>query len=164
VRINEIASAEEQIELWKLISNSVWQSLQQQEREEQQRNAAAAAARKNAPKGKRGRRSVGSIPSLPKVPAPKPPTPPQQPTPNKMAGTTPQSNAPQPAAPKPLAPASALPNAQRLPASLPANTQKSVKTAGFQPKYGQKKSDDDTDDRHSKNTFPRTLPNSAVRR
>lgn len=164
MRINEIASAEEQIELWKLISNSVWQSLQQQEREEQQRNAAAAAARKNAPKGKRGRRSVGSIPSLPKVPAPKPPTPPQQPTPNKMAGTAPQPNAPQPAAPKPLTPASALPNAQRLPASLPANTQKSVKTAGFQPKYGQKKSDDDTDDRHSKNTFPRTLPPSAVRR
>ena len=52
MRINEIASAEEQIELWKLISNSVWQSLQQQEREEQQRKAAAAAARKNAPKAK----------------------------------------------------------------------------------------------------------------
>lgn len=149
MRINEIASAEEQIELWKLISNSVWQSLQQQEREEQQRNA---AAKKNAPKGKRGRRSVGSIPSLPKVPAPKPPTPPKQSTPNKIAGAVPLPNASQPAAPKTLAPASALPNAQQLPASLPANTPYSVKTAGFQPKYGQKKSEDKTDDRHNKNT------------
>ena len=164
MRINEIASAEEQIELWKLVSNSVWQSLQQQEREEQQRNAAAAAARKNAPKGKRGRRSVGAIPSLPKVPAPKPPTPPQQPALNKTVGTAPQTNAAQPAASKPFAAASALPNAQQLPASLPANTQKSVKSAMSEPKYGQKKSDDDTDDRHSKNTFPRTLPQSELRR
>jgi hypothetical protein len=45
VRINEIASAEEQIELWKLVSNSVWQSLQQQQKLQQQRDAAAAAAR-----------------------------------------------------------------------------------------------------------------------
>lgn len=164
MRINEIASAEEQIELWKLVSNSVWQSLQQQEREEQQRKAAAAAARKNAPKGKRGRRSAGSISLLPKVPAPKPPSPPQQPTPNKMAGTAPQPNAAHPTASKPLAPASAQPNAPQLPASLPANPLYSVKTAGFQPKYGQKKSDDETDDRHSKNTFQPTVARSPLRR
>jgi hypothetical protein len=164
VRINEIASAEEQIELWKLVSNSVWQSLQQQEREEQQRKAAAAAARKNAPKGKRGRRSAGSIPSLPKVPAPKPPAPPQQPTHNKMAGTAPQANALQPAASKPLTPASAQPNAPQQPASLPTNPLNSVKTAGFQPKYGHKKSDDETDDRHSKNTSQPTVARSPLRR
>lgn len=164
MRINEIASAEEQIELWKLVSNSVWQSLKQQEREEQQRNAAAAAARKNVPKGKRGRRSVGSIPSQPKVPAHKLPTPPQRPTPNTMAGTTPQPNALQTAAPMPLDPASAQPTAQQSAAALSANTQKRVKNAVSEPIYGQKKSEDDTDDRHSKNTFPRTTPSSAVRR
>jgi hypothetical protein len=164
VRINEIASAEEQIELWKLVSNSVWQSLQQQKREEQQRKAAAAAARKNAPKGKRGRRSAGSIPSLPKVPAPKPTSPPQQPPPNKVAGTEPQTNAAQPAASKSLAPASAQPNAPQPPASMPTNPLYSVKSAGFQPKYGQKKSDDDTDDRHSKNTFQPTVARSPLRR
>jgi hypothetical protein len=52
VRINEIASAEEQIELWKLVSNSVWQSLQQQERAEQQRKAVTKAKRKVVPKPK----------------------------------------------------------------------------------------------------------------
>lgn len=61
MRIFEIASAEEQIELWKLISNSVWQSLQQQQRAEQQRKA-ADLKRKPTPKAKR---SVLPLPSTP---------------------------------------------------------------------------------------------------
>ncbi len=162
MRINEIASAEEQIELWRLVSNSVWQSLQQQEREEQQRKAAATAARKNAPKGKRGRRSA--IPSQPKVPAPKPPTPPKQPTRNKMAVTARQPNAVLSAVPKPFVAASAQSNAQQLPPSLPADSLYNTDTAVFQPNYIQKKSDGDTDDRHNKNTFQPTVARSALPR
>ena len=78
--INEIAIADEQIELWKIISNSVWQSLQQQ------------------------------------------------------------------------------------PAPLPTNTINSVKTAGFQPKYGHKKSNDNSDDRHSKIHLPPIVARSPLRR
>lgn len=155
MRINEIASAEEQIELWKLVSNSVWQSLQQQQKVQQQRDAAAAAARKSAPKAKRGVRGARAIPSLPKVPTPKPPSP----TPNKNSVPTanPTANPAAPIANKPVAPtalptASVQPNAQQLAAQALPNSLKSVKTAGIAPKYVQKKSFDDTDDRHSKNT------------
>ena len=42
MRLFEIASAEEQIELWKLVSTSVWQSLQVLQK--QQQEAAAQAA------------------------------------------------------------------------------------------------------------------------
>jgi hypothetical protein len=166
VRINEIASAEEQIELWKLVSNSVWQSLQQQQKVQQQRDAAAAAARKSAPKAKRGVRGARPIPSLPKVPTPKPPSP----TPNKNSVPTanPTANPAAPIANKPVAPAalptaSVQPNAQQLAAQALPNSQLSVKTTGIAPKYVQKKTFDDTDDRHSKNTFSPPLPNTARR-
>ena len=166
MRINEIASAEEQIELWKLVSNSVWQSLQQQQQAQQQRDAAAAAARKNAPKSKRGVRGARAIPSLPKVPTPKPPSP----TPNKNSMPSANPNAKpaappanNPAAPVALPTASAQSNAKQLPAPALPNAQKSVKTAVIAPKYVQKKSFGDTDERHSKNTFSPPLPNSVRR-
>ena len=151
MRINEIASAEEQIELWKLVSNSVWQSLQQQEREEQQRKATEASARKKAPNG--GGRTKGAR-TLPTV----------LPPPNPKQAAQQKSNAAEPTAPNALAAGSARSNAAQQPASMPKDSRDSVKTAGFQSMYGQQKSDDDTDDRHSKNTLPRTIPNSAVRR
>ena len=56
MRLLEIASAEEQIELWKLVSNSVWQALQVQKQQQvqQQRQAQAAKASKiNVPRVKR---------------------------------------------------------------------------------------------------------------
>lgn len=74
MRINEIASAQEQIELWKLISNSVWQSLQQQQQEEQKRKAADAAKRKSGPKPKAKARPRTPIPA--KVQSPRPPAKP----------------------------------------------------------------------------------------
>jgi len=166
VRINEIASAEEQIELWKLVSNSVWQSLQQQQKVQQQRDAAAAAARKSAPKAKRGVRGARAIPSLPKVPTPKPPSP--APNKNSVPTANPTANPPAPIANKPVAPtalptASVQPNAQQLAAQALPNSQLSVKTTGIAPKYVQKKSFGDTEDRHSKNTFSPPLPNTARR-
>jgi hypothetical protein len=54
-------------------------------------------------------------------------------------------------------------HAQQLAAQALPNSLKSVKTAGIAPKYVQKKSFDDTDDRHSKNTFSPPLPNTARR-
>jgi hypothetical protein len=137
VRIYEIASAEEQIELWKLISSSVWASLQQQEREEKQQRAVVAAQPKVKPKKRAGRRA-GSMPSIPKVPTPKPLPKPQQPTPNKVAGRSPQPNAQQSVPPSTLPAASAQSNTLQQPALALSNPQKALKTAGFQPKYGQK--------------------------
>jgi hypothetical protein len=59
MRLIEFASAEEQIELWKLVSASVWSSLQQQQQQQRQAQATAAAgrAKREAPshKGKRKR-------------------------------------------------------------------------------------------------------------
>lgn len=76
MRIFEIASAEEQIELWKLVSNSVWQSLDVLQRSEQQRKASEAAKAKAPAKGKWVR---GVVPKpKPKPPAPSTPEPAQQ--------------------------------------------------------------------------------------
>jgi hypothetical protein len=64
VRLFEIASAEEQIELWKLISTSVWQSLQVQEKQQQEAAAQAAARAKSAP-AKRGAAKKLKLPAVP---------------------------------------------------------------------------------------------------
>ena len=66
MRLFEIASAEEQIELWKLISTSVWQSLQVLEKQQQEAAAQAAARAKSAPK----KRGAAKKLKLPAVPAP----------------------------------------------------------------------------------------------
>ena len=64
MRLFEIASAEEQIELWKLISTSVWQSLQVQEKQQQEAAAQAAARAKSAP-AKRGAAKKLKLPAVP---------------------------------------------------------------------------------------------------
>ena len=142
MRINEIASAEEQIELWKLVSNNMWQALQQQQYEEQKRKAEATAKKKATRKLKGGVRSVHPTPS---------PPPPPQPSPNK---------APQPPADK-VGTASvatlATGPAQRVSAQQQASALQeplnSVETADKAQRYKLQNMDDDTDDRHSKNTF-----------
>jgi hypothetical protein len=50
MRMNEIASAEEQMALWKLISNNVWQSISKQVADEKKKRANAATQRKVKPK------------------------------------------------------------------------------------------------------------------
>lgn len=64
MRLFEIASAEEQIELWKLISTSVWQSLQVLEKQQQEAAAQAAARAKSAP-AKRGAAKKLKLPAVP---------------------------------------------------------------------------------------------------
>jgi hypothetical protein len=49
----EIASAEEQLALWKLVNDSVWAAIQRLSADERKRKAAHAAARKPKPKAKR---------------------------------------------------------------------------------------------------------------
>lgn len=53
----EIASAEEQLALWKLVNDSVWSAIQKQSEDEQRRRAAQGAVRK--PKGKIKRAGAG---------------------------------------------------------------------------------------------------------
>ena len=64
MRLFEIASAEEQIELWKLISTSVWQSLQVLEKQQREAAAQAAARAKSAP-AKRGAAKKLKLPAVP---------------------------------------------------------------------------------------------------
>ena len=134
MRINEIASAEEQIELWKLVSNNMWQALQQQQHEEQKRKAEAAAKKKATPKLKGGARSVHPIPS--------PPPPPQPPVDTVGADSVSTLS---------TAPVQKGSVQQQAPTfQKPLN---SVETADKTQRYKLQNMDDDTDDRHSKNTF-----------
>ena len=139
MRIFEIASAQEQIELWKLVSSSVWQALEQQQREEQKRAAAEAAARKKQPKGK------GRVKSVAPAYTPPPPILPNKPAQQPASVEEPSASNTQTVA-RPLT------NAEQQSAGLSANTQNGVKNAISKPAYALKKSDDDTDDRYSKNT------------
>ena len=79
MRINEIASAEEQLALWKLISDNIWTSISQQADAERRQRAKKTAQAKLKPKigGKRGGRK--SLPPPPKITPPPPPK--KQPTP-----------------------------------------------------------------------------------
>ena len=80
MRINEIASAEEQLALWKLISDNIWTAIRQQAEAERKQRAQRAAQRKLKPKygGKRGgRKSLPPPPPITPPPPPKKPPPPQ---------------------------------------------------------------------------------------
>ena len=78
MRIFEIASAEEQLALWKLISDNIWTAISQQAEAERRQRAEKAAQRNLKPKigGKRGGRK-----SLPPPPHITPPLPPKKPPP-----------------------------------------------------------------------------------
>jgi hypothetical protein len=80
MRINEIASSEEQLALWKLISDNIWTAISQQAETERRQRAEAAAKQKLKPKngGKRGgRKSLPPPPPFTPPPPPKSPPPPQ---------------------------------------------------------------------------------------
>ena len=119
MRMYEIASAEEQLALWKLISDNTWRAIAQQTSEQRKQQAAKAQQRKLKPKrgGKRGgRKSLPPPPSIkPTPPQIKAPTPTLNPQKNS-GGTAPQAiglNSPQarsltpkPSATQPLKPQS----------------------------------------------------------
>lgn len=103
MRLNEFASAQDQIALWRLVSDSVWASISQQAEQEQQERAAKAAQSKY--KGRRGKKS--SKVAKPAVPITPPTTPPiaNKATLNKKplpaAHTNPQAAKMQQAVPSP---------------------------------------------------------------
>ena len=74
MRLQEFADADEQIKLWKLISDSVWNSISAQAQAQEQKRATDAKAAKKQPK---------SSPSKPSAKRASPPTPPKPRTPPK---------------------------------------------------------------------------------
>ena len=66
MRIVEIASAEEQLALWKLISDNVWSTISQQARTEAQQRAAAAAKSRIKPKKAKKPKKPLRVPVPPK--------------------------------------------------------------------------------------------------
>jgi hypothetical protein len=98
MRVDEFTSAEEQMALWKLVSDNVWAAIATQA--EQERRAKAEKAARSKPK--RGRRS--SSPTAAKPTAPKPPVPPK---PVVDTGKKPQPSA---AAQQPVISAPVQPN------------------------------------------------------
>ena len=77
MRINEIASAEDQMALWRLVSDSVWQAIETQRQQQAQAEQAKAAKAKLKPRG--GRKGKGR--SAAPMPSPKPPPPKKSPLP-----------------------------------------------------------------------------------
>lgn len=66
MRINEIANAEEQLALWKLVSDNVWTAINTQA--QQQAKEKELAAQRSKAKGKRkGKGASVSVPSIPNV-------------------------------------------------------------------------------------------------
>jgi len=107
MRIFEIADAEAQLALWKLVNDSVWTAIQTQQHEQAKQKAAAQQTKKNKRSTKRiSKRSISVPIPPPKVPMPtaKPKQPPIQ-----KAATPTQLNANPHFNPKAKVPYSAQP-------------------------------------------------------
>ena len=94
MKIVEFASAEEQLALWKLVSDNVWGAISQQAKAEAEQKASKKAQAKKVPK----RKGMGIPPPKFVAPPPKLPTP--KPNPQLSVGKT---------VPKSLTPISAKP-------------------------------------------------------
>lgn len=70
MRINEIASAEDQLGLWKLVSDNVWQAISTQAEQEARAKAEKAAAAKSKRSKRGGGRSPSPKPVMPKITLP----------------------------------------------------------------------------------------------
>ena len=155
MRIDEIASAEEQMALWKLINDNVWQAIETQRLQQAQVAQAKAAKAKLKPrKGRKAGRGKLSIPMPPPLPSPKAPQ-----AKKPEASANPKQVKPQNLQP----PAQVQHFAQRQQLALPQTTAASIAPANSfrAPKDGvlaqklvQKNSPPNGDDRHSKNGYP----------
>jgi len=151
MRIDEFASAEEQMALWKLVNDNVWQAIDAQRQQQAQAAQAKAAKAKSKPrKGHKGASPKISIPSV----GPKPP-----PTQKPLAPTNPQQVKTQPpqrvtqAQQLAMTPQGVQPRPTAL-AVTPANASLATKDGVFAPEIAQKNSEVHGDDRHSKNGYP----------
>ncbi len=95
MRFTEIANAEDQLALWRLISDNVWSSVMAQAKEQERLKAQAAA--KPKPKKIKPKKTVPKLPPAPKIKpqVPKPP-PPQSPVPQQARTVTPSRPPPLP--------------------------------------------------------------------
>ena len=94
MRINEIASAEDQMALWRLVSDSVWQAIETQRQQLAQAEQAKAAKAKLKPRGGRKGKSRSAAPMpTPKTPPPKKSPPPANPSvkPSQPPAANPQA-------------------------------------------------------------------------
>ena len=159
MRIDEFASADEQMALLKLIFDKTWETLGAQAKQQAQTKATQQRAAKPTAKRKGLRKTSAPIP---KPPAPKAPTPsktrhtlqptlanPQQKYPNPQPTQTLRQPNPQlkpiTPAPTPKAPIPSLPSTQ--------NPSTDAKPTEYGEKYAAIKKYGEGDDRHSKNTF-----------
>ena len=155
MRIDEFASAEEQMALWRLVNDNVWQAIETQRQQQAQAAQAKAAKAKLKPrKGRKGGRGKLSIPMPPPPPSPKVP-----PARKPEASANPQQAKPQTIQP----PAQGQQFTQRQPLAqpqtaaapiAPANASTAPKDGVFAQKLVQKNSPPHGDDRHSKNGYP----------
>ena len=155
MRIDEFASAEEQLALWKLVNDNVWQAIETQRQQQAQAAQAKAAKAKLKPrKGRKGGRGKLSIPMPPSPPSSKVP-----PAKKPEASPNPQQARPQNFQPT----AQGQQTAQRQPLAqpqtaaapiAPANASTAPKDGVFAQKLVQKNSEVHGDDRHSKNGYP----------
>jgi hypothetical protein len=158
MRFFEFANADEQMALWKLVSDSVWKAIDTQRQQEAQLAQAKAAKAKLKPrKGRKGASPKISIPSVgPKPPPAKKPVVP--PNPQQVKTQPPQSvtQAQQLA----MRQQGVQPRPTALP-TAPVNASLAPKDGVFAPDIAQKNSEVQGDDMHSKNVYP---PLSQVNR
>jgi len=155
MRIDEFASAEEQMALWRLVNDNIWQAIETQRQQQAQAAQAKAAKAKLKPrKGRKGGRGKLSIPMPPSPPSPKAPQ-----AKKPEASANPQQAKPQNLQP----PAQGQQIAQRQqPAQphaaaalvAPVHASTAPKDWVLAQKLVQKNSEVHGDDRHSKNGFP----------
>jgi hypothetical protein len=155
MRIVEIANAEEQMALWKLVNDNVWQAIDAQRQQQAQAAQAKAAQAKLKPrKGRKGSRGKLSIPMPPPPPSPKLPKakkPEASPNPQqaKSQNLQPPAQGQQLDQRQPLA----QPQTAAEPMT-PANASTAPQDGVLTQKLVQKNSEVHGDDRHSKNGFP----------
>jgi hypothetical protein len=92
MRINEIASAEDQMALWRLVSDNVWQAIETQRQQQAQAAQAKAAKAKLKPRGSRKGKGRSAAP----MPTPKPPPPKKSPPPDNPSAKPSQTPATNP--------------------------------------------------------------------
>jgi hypothetical protein len=166
MRIDEFASAEEQMALWKLVNDNVWQAIETQ-RQQQAREAQTKAAKAKL-KPRKGRKGVAPKISTAKV-SPKPPSPkkPEAPAIPQQAKTQPPQRVTQ-AQQLAMRQQGVLPQVRQVNQPL-VNASLGPKDRVFAPDIAQQNSELRGDDRHSKNGYlaqsqvTRVVPKAPVR-
>jgi hypothetical protein len=158
MRLDEFANAEDQMALWKLINDNVWQAIETQRQQQAKEAQAKAAKAKLKPrKGRMGASPKISIPSVgPKPPPPKKPMAP--PSPQQVKAHPPQmvTQAQQLA----MRQQGVHPHPTAL-TTAPVNASLAPKDGVFAPEIAQKNSELRGDDRHSKNAYPVPIQQKA---